>query len=402
MSKPEDVVLYLAPLGAISAVSFLTISSQCTAAPLDPGLKAPDITSALEQLKPKCLVVFGGIDGTEVWKAASQCSTPLYVAEASPTISGLFKFVDGVSGAHSCQCLRNPAEGVGLLLRTSGTTSKPKVVPLKLGSIIANSQAIAASLHLSCSDVALNAMPLFHIGGISANLLSSLVTGGTVICMPEFEPPDFIKILIKGSGVTTSVTTSGDYQDPPLPPQQRQHEQRSIIPTWYSAVPSMHVAVTEYVDNTFPSPSQLKHSLRFIRSGAARLTHEQLLRIETVFGVSVVSTYSMTELMPISQPPTIPLPGEGVGRLQVDSRPDSVGRPIIANLVVVDEGLQALPFGTRGEVCISGNTVFEGYADNPQANASSFFEQDGDRFFRTGDMVRSEHYTTIVANERAG
>ena len=348
--KQDSVVAYLAPV--TMAVAFLTIAAQCTAAPLDPSLSKADVGLALEQIKPDILIIFHGVNAEAGMAAAAEAGIEVAHAELIPETVGLFRFLNKKECDISGATLENLAGSNGLILRTSGTTSKPKVVPLKMSSIVANAKAIAQDLGLTSNDIALNAMPLFHIGGLSANLLSSLVVGAGVILLPRFNVTDFVDHIFA----------------------------KDVRPTWYSAVPTMHAAIQHVVS----SEESSKHSLRFIRTGADAMSVELAMHLEATLGVGVVLTYSMTEQMPISQPPT--------GYRITQKKPGSVGRPVTTSLCVVDEQLLPIPYRDSqgeilsGEICISGPTIMEGYLNNAAANADSFFKIGGKVFFRTGDV----------------
>jgi acyl-CoA synthetase (AMP-forming)/AMP-acid ligase II len=348
--KQDSVVAYLAPINL--AVAFLTIASQCTAAPLDPSLSKADVGLALEQIKPNILIIFQGVNADAGLAAADAAGIEVVHAEVIPETCGLFRFLIKHQSEIYGEKLVNPAGNNGLILRTSGTTSKPKVVPLKMSSIVANAKAIALDLGLTSSDIALNAMPLFHIGGLSANLLSSLVVGASVILLPRFNVADFVDHIFA----------------------------KELRPTWYSAVPTMHAAIQHVIS----SEELSKHSLRFIRTGADAMSLDLAMHLEATLGCPVVLTYSMTEQMPISQPPT--------GYRITEKKPGSVGRPVTTSVCVVDEQMLPIPYRDSqgeiltGEICISGPTIMEEYMNNAVANSDSFFRIGGKVWFRTGDV----------------
>lgn len=340
----------------VSATAFITIASQCTAAPLDPGYSESEYLLAFEQLKPDLVITFDGVNSGLVHKAALGKGLRVAHATVKSGTCGLFKFESKVNRIDTDRCLVNHADSNGMILRTSGATALPKVVPLKMWAIVANSRVIAKNLGLRKTDIALNAMPLFHIGGISANLLSSLAAGASVILMPKFNAEDFF-----------------DYLACPEEPR----------PTWYSAVPSMHAAIHHFSEDTI-----FKTSLRFMRSGAAAMPQDLALKMEKTFGCPMIITYSMTEQMPITHPPR----GYSIPR----NKPNSVGQPVCASICIVDKNLRPMVFSdeektreeVNGEVCISGPMLFEGYVANDIANANSFFRMGGMDWFRTGDIVR--------------
>lgn len=365
----QPLVAYVAPFGVVSATAFITIASQCTAVPLDPGYSESEYLLAFEQLKPDVVITFDGVNSGVVHKAALGKGLRVAHATVKSGTCGLFKFESSATRIDTDRYLVNQADNDAMILRTSGATSRPKVVPLKMWAIVANSRVIAKNLGLRKTDISLNAMPLFHIGGLSANLLASLAAGASVILMPKFNAEDFF-----------------DYLASPEEPR----------PTWYSAVPTMHAAIHHFSEDT-----TFKTSLRFMRCGAAAMPPGLALKMEKTFGCPMIITYSMTEQMPITQPPR----GYSIPR----NKPNSVGQPVCASMCVVDKNLRPALFSNDsgaqeqriGEVCISGPMVFQGYVANDDANAKSFFRMGGMDWFRTGDMVSAncviQAMTTIWA-----
>ena len=352
----SSTIAYILPIdssGITAALAFLTLSSQCTAAPLDPSYSATELLYALEQLHPDIIISFNRTNDTMIERVATlSCNCRFY--KAISTKKGFFRY-ENISlneNFQDDQPFENDVNGVGLLLRTSGTTSKPKVVPLKVGNLTSNALSIAQSLELESSDIALNAMPLFHIGGISSNLLSSLSVGASVILLPSFDPNLFLKTLFAKEYV--------------------------VSPTWYSGVPTMHAEITSLSETMISlKPDEFTHRLRFIRSGADSLPQRLMHDMQQVFACPIIETYSMTEQMPICQPRCI-------GNL----KSGSVGQPLSTSLCIVDADLWPIPYGPNqvGEVCISGSTVFEGYRNNEEENKKAFFYIGSMKWFRTGDM----------------
>ena len=322
---------------------------------------------AFEQLKPDIVITFDGVNSGLVHKIALGKGLRVAHATVKSGTCGLFKFENKVNRIDTDRYLVNHADSNGMILRTSGTTSLPKVVPLKMWAIVANSRVIAKNLGLEKTDISLNAMPLFHIGGLSANLLSSLAAGASVILMPKFNAEDFF-----------------DYLASPEEPR----------PTWYSAVPTMHAAIHHFSEDTI-----FKTSLRFMRTGAAAMPQDLALKMEKTFGCPMIITYSMTEQMPITHPPR----GYSISR----NKPNSVGQPVCTSMCIVDKNLRPVLFSDEeeareqvdGEVCISGPMLFEGYVANDNANAKSFFQMGGMDWFRTGDVVSMKERHEICQAE---
>ncbi len=242
-------------------------------------------------------------------------------------------------GANSSPAF-SQAEDIALILHTSGTTSKPKMVPLSHENILASARHIVNTLSLTESDRCINVMPLFHIHGLMAIVLSSVMAGASVVCLPGFDADKFYAGM------------------------------RLFRPTWYSAVPTIHQAVLERADHFRTVIAE--NPLRFIRSSSASLPARVMAELEQVFSVPVVEAYGMTEAA--HQMASNPLP-------PLVRKPNSVGLPAGPEIGVVDEGGKLLNRGEKGEIVIRGPNVMKGYAHNQEANQNAFV----DGWFRTGD-----------------
>jgi acyl-CoA synthetase (AMP-forming)/AMP-acid ligase II/acyl carrier protein len=231
------------------------------------------------------------------------------------------------------------ANDIALILHTSGTTSRPKMVPLTQANLIASAGNIAATLRLNEADLCLNVMPLFHIHGLVGALLSSLAAGGSVVCTAGFEIEQFLPWL------------------------------KIFHPTWYTAVPTIHHAVLScgQADPT----ALIGHSLRFIRSSSAALPARVMQGLEESFQVPVIESYGMTEAA--HQMASSPLPP---GQRKIGS----VGPAAGPEVSIMDDTGNLLTSGEIGEVVIRGANVMSGYG-NSEVNAEAFTRG----WFRTGD-----------------
>lgn len=380
--RAGDLVAYMVPNGIVGAVAFLTFGAQTSVAPLDPQLQLPDLIQALTQLKPACLVTFDCLSpgSREIAEAATrECEIPLVVAQLAPDQSGRFSLpsISSTEDVNAIAPLRTTAEQTLFIMRTSGTTSLPKVVPQKCRAVIQNGCRLGEDIGLRSDDVSLNAMPLFHVGGIYSNLLATLSVGGSVVCLPAFNGELFARALRPDHYPTSDAA-----------------------PTWYSAVPTMHAMILESFEalrGDATTSSSAAHRLRLIRSGAAALSDDLAQQLQQAFGCPVIPTYAMSEQMPITQCPR---------DYKVGEKPGSVGLPVNVSLCVVSPTLRVLQFGEeqRGEICISGDTVCEGYVDNAVANGHSYFIMSGtgEKWFRTGDVgyVDRDGYLFITGREK--
>ncbi|WP_343594994.1 AMP-binding protein [Acinetobacter sp.] len=364
-----QIVAYLAPSGgtAESAAAFLTVASQACAVPLSSSLTESETLEALQQLKVDHIIIFDGVIAKNVINACEKYRNNNdkklhHVKPLSKNKPGLFMFEESLSDYSTfLKPISNANDNI-LLLRTSGTTSTPKVVPLKQMDLVINGAILADSIGINEFDVTYSVMPLDHIGGISASILASLSVGAAITCDGTYNPQLMAEALVNSN------------------PK----------PTWYSAVPTIQLSTLRYVhankekylndDGTWS-----EHNLRLIRSGAAALNEDDRQALIKTYDCPVLPTYSMSELMPISQP--------AQNEISWDIKPSSVGVPLVASMAIVDpQTLSPLPYGEAGEVAISGQTVFSGYKDNPEANSKSRFvmpipnTSDIRTWFLTGDL----------------
>lgn len=314
-----DRVALALPNGLDAIVAFLAASEAGTAAPLNPGYKFEEFCFYLADTKAKILMV-PHEDGAEAWRAAEQAGIPV----VTPDISGSGSVEEPV------------ADDIALVLHTSGSTGRPKRVPLRHRNLAVSTRTIAETYALRPDDVSLCLMPLFHVHGLMASTMATLLTGGTVVVPARFNALTFWRI-VRDYGVT-----------------------------WYSAVPTMHQLI-------LTRKRSGNEKLRFVRSCSAALAPDLMRRMEEYFGAPVVEAYGMTEAS--HQMASNPLPPAA-------RKAGSVGPGTGVRISIRDEQGGELDLGKPGEVCIEGPGVIREYENNPEATAKSYF---GD-WFRTGDQ----------------
>lgn len=335
-----DCLAVVLPNGPEMAVAFLAAAATAACAPLNPAYRAEEFDFYLGDLKAGALLVQAGMDTPARAVAQARGIPIIELAPASEAEAGVFT-LEGTRRAKSNGPGRSRRDRVALLLHTSGTTARPKLVPLTHGNLLASVSHVGSALALSPADRCLNIMPLFHIHGLVAALLASLGAGGSVVCSPGFEAGQFL------------------------------HWLEEYAPTWYTAVPTMHQAILAHATS---HPGHVKrHRLRFIRSSSASLPPTVMAELERLFQVPVIEAYGMTEAA--HQMATNPLP-------PLMRKPGSVGVAMGPEIAVLDEAGHALPRGTIGEIAIRGPNVLSGYAENPSANEQAFTQG----WFRTGDQ----------------
>jgi acyl-CoA synthetase (AMP-forming)/AMP-acid ligase II len=334
------------PNGLPTIVAFLAAAEAGTAAPLNPGYKEEEFAFYLEDTNAKVLLL--PPDGAE--EARKAAGDKYRVIEVHMDDAGTVSLAGLPSGGPYAA---PSVDDVALILHTSGSTGRPKRVPLSHKNLAISANNVAASYALSPSDVALCVMPLFHVHGLVASTLGTLVSGGTLVVPSKFNPLSFWRIA------------------------------RDTGATWYSAVPTIHQLLLARVEPGAPRPEGAA-KLRFIRSCSASLPPQVMHDLEAAFGAPVLEAYGMTEAA--HQMASNPLPpGE--------RKPGSVGPGTNVGISIRDANGKVLPTGERGEVCIFGPNVITGYENNPDANATAFF----DGWFRTGDQgyVDEQGYLTL-------
>lgn len=330
-----DRVATALPNGLATVVCFLAASVAGTAAPLNPGYRYEEFCFYLEDTAAKVLIV-PPERAEEARRAAADRGVPLLTAETS---GGAVR----VDAASRCASPSEPApEDTALVLHTSGSTGRPKRVPLKHRNLAVSIRNVVSTYELSSADVSLCLMPLFHVHGLVASTLATLLTGGTIVVPSRFNPLSFWRLV-------------------------RDHRV-----TWYSAVPTILQLIVARLAGGSEKPAGAE-SLRFIRSCSAALSPELMQKMEAAFGVPVLEAYGMTEAS--HQMASNPLP-------PATRKPGTVGCGTGVRIRTMDEEGRLLGVGQPGEVVIQGPNVIEGYENNPEANAKSFL----DGWFRTGDQ----------------
>jgi acyl-CoA synthetase (AMP-forming)/AMP-acid ligase II len=233
------------------------------------------------------------------------------------------------------------ADDVSMLLHTSGTTSRPKIVPLSQRNLAASAVHIRDTLRFTAADCGLNIMPLFHIHGLIAGVLAPLAAGSQVFCTPGFNALKFFGWMDEAK------------------------------PTWYTAVPTMHQAILSRAAKN--ADVIRRHPLRFLRSSSSSIPPQVIRELEAVFGAPLIEAYGMTEAT--HQMASNPLP-------PAVRKPGSVGLAAGPEIAIMGEGGALLPRGEVGEIVIRGPNVTRGYEANDKANAEAFT----DGWFRTGDQ----------------
>ncbi|UCE30102.1 MAG: AMP-binding protein, partial [Burkholderiales bacterium] len=356
-----DRVAIVLPNGPEMASAFLAVAACAASAPLNPAYRAEEFEFYLSDLNARGLVVEAGSSSpaVEVARRLGVRLIELHADRERGAGSFGLRASDGGRPQAAAGGPDQPLAGaarpddVALVLHTSGTTSRPKIVPLTQRNVCASARNIRHFLGLGSEDRGLNIMPLFHIHGLIAGILAPLSAGGQVFCTPGFNALRFFAWM------------------------------QEARPTWYTAVPTMHQAILGRAANNREAIAA--NPLRFIRSSSSAMPTQVIRELERVFGAPLVESYGMTEAA--HQMASNPLPPR-------ERKPGTVGVAAGPEIAVMDASGQLLATGTIGEVVIRGENVTPGYENNPKANAENFTNG----WFRTGDqgVMDEDGYLTIT------
>src|SRR2546428_6311302 len=186
-----DRVAIVYPNGPEAILLFLAASMVATACPLNPAYKEDEFRFYLEDVGARFLIVAPG----EAEAARRAIPAGATIIEASIDGSGRLRTAgDGWGNGRDSFELSSSAD-IGLVLHTSGTTSRPKRVPLRNDNLAASVGNIVATYELSPEDVSLCIMPLFHVHGLVASPLATFASGGTVVAPQRFSPLGFWPLM---------------------------------------------------------------------------------------------------------------------------------------------------------------------------------------------------------------
>ena len=334
------------------ATAFVAVASGCTAAPLNMAYRADEFEFYLGDLKAKALVVASGSDTPARAVAAKLGIAILELTPHPENGAGSFTLA-GTAGKPAANGGVAQTDDIALILHTSGTTSRPKIVPLTHKNVCASARNISATLRLTQEDRELHVMPLFHIHGLIAGVLAPMAVGSQIFCTPGFNALKFFGWM------------------------------KECKPTWYTAVPTMHQTILSRAAGNMDVIES--NPLRFLRSSSSSMPTQVIAELEKVFNAPLIESYGMTEAA--HQMASNPLP-------PAKRIPGSVGIAAGPEVGIMDNDGKLFDPGVIGEVVIRGENVTLGYENNPKANAEAFING----WFRTGDQgsLTSDGYLTLT------
>lgn len=349
-ARAGDRIAFMSPRGPLGVIGFLAVAEIGTCCPLNPKLKPDELVASL--LGMRVDLVLDGAGDPQTAKHTASLDIPVLsvgLQDGRLTTAGTAKTGTTRPGSASTE----PAPA--MLISTSGTTSKPKLVPISHANVLASAGAIGQAFSLGSSDVCLNPMPLHHVHGLISASVSSLLAGSAVHCTDAFSPGSFDALS------------------------------RQLTPTWFTGSPAMHLALREFYEHTDSRPP--RERLRFFRSSSAPLPPSAIAALEALYEAPLIETYGLTETA--SMVCTNPLP-------PAIRKVGSVGFAVGSEIRVVDESGRTCDADLPGEIAIRGPSVIAAYEDN--AAPESFL---GD-WLLTGDIGRmdADGYLFIVGRAK--
>jgi acyl-CoA synthetase (AMP-forming)/AMP-acid ligase II/acyl carrier protein len=345
-----DRVAVVLPDGSEAAVAMIAVAAGAVCVPLNPGFTYDEYQRYFGELRLAALLTHAHSNAASR-RVAQILGIPVIDVSARPNEgAGAFCIVGQAPQRAADDEFASSADDAFMLL-TSGSTSRPKTVPLTHASVCQSAGNVCTALELGSRDRLLSVLPLFHGHGLISGLLAALTAGSSVVCTPGFDATGFFGWLTE------------------------------FRPTWYTAVPAIHQAILSAADSH--KGAAQRSSLRLVRSASTSLAHDVLGGLEALFGVPVIDTYGMTEAA--TQITANPLRRR---------KPGSVGQPAGPEIAILDSRGRRLAAGKRGEIALRGPTITRGYDNDAAATASAF--RNG--WFRTGDLgyLDADGYLFIV------
>ena len=331
-------IVIAVPNGPEVAVLLLAVGSCATCAPLNPATDEEACRVLLASLRADAVIVRQR-DNLPLRRVALALGLPVVeLVPCGAEAAGTFTLHADRRASPEFAGAPGPTD-IALLITTSGTTAKPKVLPILQNDLIDSIRRQVQVLRFTPADRCLGVAPMFTTSGIRRSVLGMMVAGGSIVCPVEFDAGQFLDFV------------------------------KQFKATYYSAGPATHLALLQAHERNGPIPAG---SLRFVWSGATTLPADVQQRLESLLGVPVVQAYGMSEAGLVAINPLPP----GIRRA------GSVGRPAGPEVQIHDDTGVPLPSLQTGEVVLRGAGVIRQYENDPAANRAAF--RDG--WFRTGDI----------------
>ena len=361
--RPGDRIALLAPNGLEFVVALLAAAkANLVTVTLNPAVSTDEVAQRMAEARARILLGVPSL-GQEPPDALAAKALPIWTIDVDTTSGPQFALTvkadaPPTAAARDDRPLPDSDPDDALIMFTSGTTARPKRVPLTHTNIAASVRGICTTYELGPSDATVAVMPFFHGHGLMAGLLSTLATGGCV--------------LIPAAGRFSARSLWDDVA--------------AVSATWITAVPTMYRILLSRAATDYPGRDRCP--LRFLRSCSAPLDSPTATAMSRTFHAPVLSAYGMTETTHQAAAQALPTHCAG--------RPGSVGHATGTIIRVVDPHGKDTAVGNSGEVWVSGPTVARGYLENPTESARSFT----DGWFHSGDLGTLDAEGTLTITGR--
>lgn len=327
--------------GAEMAAALIGILCNTTVAPFNSAMSTGEFYLHFQDKNIKALAIEEDLS-SQARLAAEKLGLPvLDIKQVDPTKAGKVQLAGSADSLTEVTPEPVDANDLAVVFTTSGTTSYGKTVPLPHRIVMPRVANMVQMMEFTNQDRILNIMPLFHTGGFSAGLLTTLYSGAS------FFP-------IKNNDVDKLFHCLGDAKP-------------TVIAAGYTVFHSIERKAHDYLD----AIETVKPSLRMLRTGTGHLDQKITERLEKVFETPVVEAYGSAETSFMACTGIPPAPRK-IG---------SVGQPDRNRVFVVDAEGDFIPAMEKGEIVVNKETAFDGYENNPTANQEAFSKD----WYHTGD-----------------
>ena len=342
ISKEDKVAIVLGN-GSAMACTFIAIAANYTSCPLNPSYTKEEFKFYYDDLKVKAVIIEEN-KSIEAREAAKELDIRV-INLKEKTKSRSIELDIKIDIKNKDEYLtESNQDDIAMILHTSGTTSRPKMVPLSQKNLLASASNIANTLNLNEKDKCLNIMPMFHIHGLIAAILAPIYKSGTIITPSGFDALKFFRWIDE------------------------------FKPTWYTAVPTMHQAILIRAPRNIDIIK--KNQLKFIRSSSASLPSIVMKSLEKAFNTCVIESYGMTEATHQMTSNPLPPNKRKAGSVGLAAGPEVA--LLKNNKIIYNKKANK---DITGQIIIKGENVTAGYINNPKANSESYVNG----WFLTGD-----------------
>ena len=340
--KKEDRIAIVLGNGSAMASTFIAVASNYTSCPLNPSFTEEEFKFYYDDLKVSAVIIEEN-KSMKAREAAKELNIKIINLTKKGTLDSIKLDIE-IDESSKTYSSDSNSDDIAMILHTSGTTSRPKMVPLSHKNLMASARNISNTLNLNKDDICLNIMPMFHIHGLIAAILAPIYQSGTIITPSGFDALKFFRWL------------------------------EEYKPTWYTAVPTMHQAILSRAPRNIEIIKN--NPLKFIRSSSASLPSTVMKNLEQAFNTCVIESYGMTEATHQMTSNPLPPSKRKAGSVGLAAGPEVA---LLYKNKIINNNKDNR--NITGHIIIKGENITNGYINNPKANSESYFNG----WFLTGD-----------------